>query len=70
MAVNSKANKTGGHRSSGLKATSYSKTAPAVLVPPPAKAPTGLGPAGIKALMLRARKELTPISDPTQYIAD
>lgn len=67
MAVNSKADKTGGHKSSGLKKQSYSKAAPAVLAAP---GPTGLGPAGTKALMLRARKELTPISDPTQFIAD
>lgn len=67
MAVNSKANKTGGHKSSGLKATSYAQTqAP----PPGASGGTILGTAGTKALMLRARKELSPIEDPNQAIAD
>lgn len=58
MAVNTKADKTGGHRSSGLKAMSYSKSAPA-----PAGA-QGLGTAGTKALLIRARKELSPLEDP------
>lgn len=59
MAVNTKADKTGGHRSSGLKATSYSKSAPV-----PAAGAQGLGTAGTKALLIRARKELSPLEDP------
>lgn len=60
MAVNSKADKTGGHKSSGLKKTSYSKAQ----LPPPSAGQ--LVPAGAKALMFRARKELAPLADPTQ----
>lgn len=65
VAVNTKADKTGSHKSSGLKATSYSQ-APPTVDPLAGK----LGTAGTKALMIRAKKELAPIEDPTQAIAD
>jgi hypothetical protein len=67
MAVKSKADKTGGHKSSGLKAVSYAQTSA-----PPAGASGGtvLGTAGTKALMFRAKKELGPLEDPNQSIAD
>lgn len=59
MAVNSKADKTGGHRSSGTKTKSYSAA-------PVTPSPLGgkIGVAGAKALAMRARKELQPIEDP------
>lgn len=53
MAVNSKADKTGRHRSSTSAKPSYS-AAPVA----------GLGIAGQKALSIRAKKVLTPLETP------
>ena len=64
MAVHSKADKTGGHRSTGAKTKSYSQAAA------PAPGSKQLGPAGTKALLVRARRELAPLEDPNQPIAD
>lgn len=61
MAVNSKADKTGGHKSSGEKTSSYSQ-APPTVDPLAGK----LGPAGQKALLTRAKKVLAPLADPSQ----
>jgi hypothetical protein len=61
VAVNTKADKTGGHRSSGLKAASYSKA-------PAAPAASGMVPMGAKALGLRAKKVLSPLADPNSPI--
>lgn len=55
--VNSKADKTGGHKSSGLKTKSYSQASAA-------PAPQGISAPGQKALMFRARKELADLANP------
>ena len=62
-----KANKTGGHRSTGLKAASYTATTPPAPTPPAAQ---GLGMAGQKALIIRAKHELAPLEDPSSAITN
>lgn len=69
MAVNSKADKTGGHKSTGLKRTSYA-VAPVPGAVAPKATTTVLGTAGTKALLSRAKKELGPLADPNQMIGD
>jgi len=66
MAVNSKADKS--HRHTVIKGSqpkpSYQSG------PAPSQGASVIGAAGTKALMYRAKKELTPLEDPTQPIAD
>ena len=74
MAVNSKADKTGSHKSSGLKAKSFSAgPAPSQSAPPAQRsgpAATGLGMAGQKALIIRAKKVLAPLEDPSSALTN
>lgn len=67
MAVNSKADKTGGHASTGKKTASYSSKPVPYAGPAPAAA-SGLVQAGAKALAARAKKELSPLADPSASI--
>jgi hypothetical protein len=72
-----KADKTGGHKlfsvpPGGGSHTQKPRAIPAYTkvnapVAPPAQ---GLGMAGQKALIIRAKKELAPLEDPTQNIAE
>jgi hypothetical protein len=69
----STADKTGGHRSrsvdgksAGLKTPSYS-AAPVAPQAPPAQ---GLGIAGQKALIIRAKKTLGALEDPNQALTN
>lgn len=64
MAVNSKADKTGSHK------TSAPSSKPSFSAQSALSAGPVLGTAGTKALMLRAKKELAPLEDPNQSIAD
>lgn len=68
MAVHSKADKTGGHKSSAPRAHPAYYTAP--VTPQPAVSQSGakISPSGQKALMFRARKELADVSDPNSPI--
>lgn len=63
MAVNSKADKAHGLKSSGAAKPAYSQSTPTV-DPLSGK----IGPAGAKALLMRAKKVLAPLADPNQSI--
>lgn len=65
MAVNSRADKTGSHKTSAAPPASYSQAAPSV-DPLSGK----IGTAGQKALLMRAKKILAPLADPNQAIVD
>jgi hypothetical protein len=68
VAVNSKADKTGGHKATSLVgATPLKKPAYTAAAAPPAA--SGMTPMGAKALGFRAKKVLAPLADPTQAIA-
>lgn len=73
MAVKSKADKTGGHKTSAKRVYPAYSSAP---VPPhaaPVSQSKGAGqisPSGQKALMFRARKELAPVADPNSPITE
>ena len=72
------AHKTHGHKAykvdttnGAIAPTTRAKPAYAVLPTPPPPAPgQGISPSGQKALMFRARKELSAVSDPNQPITE